>query len=349
VIWKSITLYAAGYDAHGNFRQDENADWTLTGELDGTPVSDTVFVFDPSVAPTSGTINAQIGTIQDATGTITVNTGALSSLLIRTESNHGGYQVITFSMTTDESQTFWSAGYDADGNYRGDEATTVWTSTGDLGLSGTGDSIIFTPSAPVSGTLIATVGGTISYETGTIMVGGGGVDHIIIRDAPDGAGNEVITHAMTTDQSLTLYAAGYDEGDTFVENTQVNWTLTGGLDGIPVSDTVFVFSPAVAPRSGTINAQIGTIQDATGTINVSTGALASLLIRDAANNGGDSVTTVTMSAGDSRTFYAAGYDADGNYRRDEPTSEWTSTFGLGGSGSSFLFRYGNNYRNNRSD
>jgi len=239
-------------------------------------------------------------------------------------------------MTTDQSQPFWSAGYDADGNFHGNEATTNWSSSGDLGLSGTGASILFEPSTPVSGTLTADVGGTI-YETGTITVSEGDIDHIIVRDAPDGLGNEVADHTMTTDESLTLYAAGYDGSNNFIENTLVNWTLTGTLDGIPISDTVFVFDPVEAPRSGTINAQIGTKQDATGTITVTYGAFASLLIRDAAEGGGNVVTTLTMSAGDNRTFYAAGYDGDGNFRLDEPTAVWTSTFGLGGSGSSFLF------------
>ncbi len=77
---------------------------------------------------------------------------------------------MTMTMTTDDTQEFWSAGYDADGNYRGDEAATVWTST--LGISGSGQSIVFTPTAPISGTLTATIGG-IFYTTGTIDVNSG--------------------------------------------------------------------------------------------------------------------------------------------------------------------------------
>jgi len=334
----SLVLYAAGYDEGDTFVENTLVNWSVTGTLDGTLLSDTVYIFNPILAPRLGTIVAQIGTIQDATGDITVDQGALSSLLIRTASNNGGDQVITYSMTTDESRTFWAAGYDAEGNYRDDEVITDWSSSGDLGLSGTNSaSILFEPATPRSGTLTADADGIASYETDTITVTGGVVDHIIIRDDPQGGGNIVTTHTMTTDDSLVLYSAGYDEGDNFIGNIQVNWTLTGGLDGTPISDTVFVFSPSLAPRSGTINAQIGNIQDATGTIDVGTGLLASLIIRDEPNNGGGSVTTFIMSAGDSRTFYAAGYDADGNYRDDESAAEWTSTFGLSGSGSSFLF------------
>jgi hypothetical protein len=334
-----LILFAAGYDAQNNFIENSLVNWSLTGGLDGTPVSDTIFTFDPAVAGTNGTIVAQIGagTIQDVTGNITVNPGALNSLLIRTATNNGGSQVTTLLMTTDETYTFWSAGYDADGNYRGDEAATNWGSTGDLGISGSGASILFAPTAPVSGTLIADVGGSPSYETGTITVGTGIVDHIIIRDAADGLGNEVSDILMTADDSVTVYAAGYDGENNFIQNSQVNWSTTGSLDITLISDTVFVFSPSTAPTTGTIVAQVGTNQDVTGTITVSQGALASLLIRDNSNNQGNVVITDIMSAGDSRTFWAAGYDGEGNYRADETTAVWTSTFGLGGTGSSFIF------------
>ena len=41
---------------------------------------------------------------------------------------------------------------------------------------------------------------------------------------------------MTTDDSLNLYAAGYDFSGNFIGNLKVNWTLTGSLVGEPLSE-----------------------------------------------------------------------------------------------------------------
>jgi len=331
---QSLTLYAAGYDAADNYLGDQNATWTITGNLGGTGGSGTSFTFNPAVAPATGTIEADVGGIADQTGVITVNPGALSSLTIRTGANETGIIAGALTMTTGDSQTFWAAGYDTDNNYRGDEAATVWTST--LGISGSGASIDFSPVSPVTGTLTATVG-AVNYTSGTITVNAGVLDHLIIRDAPNNGGSPVANRTLTTDQSLTLYAAGYDASDTYLGDRSVTWTVTGSLGGTGGSGSSYTFNPAVAPAFGTIEAETGGINTATGAITVNVGALASIVIRTGQNEGGSIVTTMTMTTDQSQTFWAAGYDADGNYRGDEASTVWTSTLGISGSGASIFF------------
>ncbi len=131
---------------------------------------------------------------------------------------------------------------------------------------------------------------------------------------------------------MTLYAAGYDVGDNYIGDQAVNWTLTGTLDGSGATNSSsFTFSPALAPRSGSIIATSGSISDATGTITVSPGALASLTIRDGPNNGGSIVNTVSLNTDQSITLYAAGYDAESNYIADQ-AANWSLTGTLEGSG-----------------
>jgi hypothetical protein len=140
---------------------------------------------------------------------------------------------------------------------------------------------------------------------------------------------------MTTDEILTLYAAGYDIQGNFIENLTVNWTLTGTLDSTPLSDTVFVFDPAVAPTSGTINAVIGNKQDATGTITVNPGELCYFEIRGTSCDlivtlPSDNVCipeyddTTTAYVGDNMTLFAEGYDCDDNYIADMAAIQWDS-------------------------
>ena len=64
-------------------------------------------------------------------------------------------------------------------------------------------------------------------DSGTINVVEGSLDHIIIRNAPGGGGIAFGTANITADDSLVLYAAGYDENNNFFQDVYVNWFSTG--------------------------------------------------------------------------------------------------------------------------
>ncbi|MGD9899626.1 MAG: hypothetical protein AB7T22_10935, partial [Calditrichaceae bacterium] len=255
--------------------------------------------------------------------------GDLASITIRDAAGGGGNAVTTASLTTDGSLTYYAAGYDADGNYIADQLAD-WTTTGSLdAASSTGTtSFTFNPaSAPTSGTIEATFG-AFSDATGVITVSEGVLAGITIRDAAGGGGNIVTTASLTTDGSLTYYAAGYDADGNYIADQLADWTTTGSLDvANSAGTTSFTFDPSSAPTSGTIEATFGAFSDATGVITVSEGALASITIRDAAGGGSNAVTTASLTTDGSLTYYAAGYDADGNYIADQ-LADWTTTGSL---------------------
>ncbi len=120
----------------------------------------------------------------------------------------------------------------------------------------------------------------------SVTISSGGLDYLVIRDGPNEGGSIVTTRALTTDNSLTLYAAGYDAADNYLGDQDVTWSITGTLGGSGSSGTSFAFNPNVAPASGTIEAETGGIVDATGMISISVGILDELRIRDAANGAG---------------------------------------------------------------
>ena len=64
-----------------------------------------------------------------------------------------------------------------------------------------------------------------SSGTGTIIISSSG-------DATGGAGVEVGDVTMTTDESLTLYAAVYDADNNYLEDMNVNWSTSGDLEDI---------------------------------------------------------------------------------------------------------------------
>jgi uncharacterized repeat protein (TIGR01451 family)/fimbrial isopeptide formation D2 family protein len=96
------------------------AGYTIGNTASGTGTS---YSFSPD-ATGSGTLTATKGTLTAHTGAITVSAGALSAIKIRDEAGGGGSEVGTISMTTDDSRTFYAAGYDADGNYIADQSVT---------------------------------------------------------------------------------------------------------------------------------------------------------------------------------------------------------------------------------
>jgi len=136
----------------------------------------------------------------------------------------------------------------------------------------------YTFASTVDATLYPTNPLTASPQPDVSVSSSGAVDYILIRDESDGDGIEFGLHTMSTDESLTLYAAGYDAGHNFVGDQDVTWTLTGTLDGGGGTGTNFIFNPSAAPTSGTIAADLISIgaTDATETITVTVGNLNTL-------------------------------------------------------------------------
>ena len=316
---ESLTLYAAVYDADNNYLQDVSVDWTNTGNLDAVSSSGSSFTFDPSTISTTGTISISSGSlVGDATGTITVNGGNQSYLKIRDASGGGGVEVGDITMTTDESLTLYAAVYDADNNYLQD-VSVDWTNTGNLdAVSSSGSSFTFDPSTiSTTGTISISSGSLVGDATGTITVNGGNQSYLKIRDASSGGGFEVGDITMTTDESLTLYAAVYDADNNYLQDVSVDWTNTGNLDAVSSSGSSFTFDPSTISTTGTISISSGSlVGDATGTITVNGGNQSYLKIRDASGGAGVEVGDITMTTDESLTLYAAVYDADNNYLED---------------------------------
>lgn len=78
----TLTLYSAGYDLYGNYRTDENTNWTSDGTLNpAVNTSNTASVDFIPTRPGTGTIRSQSPsnpTIYDNTGTIQVQSGTVS-------------------------------------------------------------------------------------------------------------------------------------------------------------------------------------------------------------------------------------------------------------------------------
>jgi hypothetical protein len=310
----SLRLYTAGYDADNNFLADQSAVWTLTGTLDGSGTTGTTFTFRPHISGTSGLIAATVGTLSDYTGNISVSMGTLHHIRINTAAIAGAAEFTDQTLTTGQSVNLYSAGYDADNNWRS-LVSSNWTSSGTLdAVSASGTSMVFNPvTAPTSGRIIA-VSGALRDTTGTINVITGSIASIRIRTAAGGGGVELGASTLTADDSLAMYAAAYDASSNYLADVSVTWNSTGTLDVINATGTSYIFRPVRAAASGTIIATSGSISDYTGTITVNVGILHHVRVNTSSGSAGVEFLTASLSAGQSVTLYSAGYDADSNYR-----------------------------------
>ena len=271
-----------------------------------------------------------MGGISRNTNSFDVTFTDLDHVLIVAGSSGDGSEYGENTLQTSQSFTVHAAGYDAYGNYRGDENVN-WSATGNIGYvspESNSSSTTFTATQEGTGVIIADHPdpSVTDDQTGTITVTEAEVDHIIIRNAPNNGGTPVGDTTITADDQLTLYAAGYDAGDNYLGDVSVTWSLASGdlEPTISGSGSSYIFSPTKAPANGVIRATHAAAgSDLTGTITVDVGVLASIKIRNAPNNGGDEVGTVTMTTDDNLVLYAAGYDADGNFRSDQPVT-WSS-------------------------
>ena len=182
-----------------------------------------------------------------------------------------------------------------------------------------------------SGVQITATSGSVTGISNSFTVNVGNIDHILVRDAPDNGGSEVAAVGLTADQTLTLYAAGYDAQDNYLGDVSVTWSSPSGNLAPSVSGTgsSFTFSPTTAPTSGIIRATHATAgTDDTGTITVNVGAINFVRVNSGSSGNTAAVGAQSLSASQTLTVHASGYDSDQNYRSDESVS-WSVTGGIG--------------------
>ncbi len=186
---------------------------------------------------------------------------------------YDGTPVGDISLRVGERTTFYARGYDASGLLVGDVEAN-WSSSGTLEeISEQGTSLEFIPTTEGEGKIYATytVDPSIEDSTGTINVYGSIYE---IRIVDDTASDESVGNiSMTTADTLTLYAKGYDAEGNFVSFVKVDWNRSSGnlddLNSPTTSTTSVTFEPHTAHTSGVIQATKGSYQKFTGTITVS--------------------------------------------------------------------------------
>ncbi len=334
-------------DLYGNRTADTDAVTIApsSGTLDGTLTQAAVSglaTFDHISCGATGSItltgSASGLTDTPASNTVEVTAGDAASFAVATE--HSGTETAgtAFSVTLTAKDVNGNATPD----YTGDKAIT-WTWTATNAPAGT------SPTKPADGTRTFTAGvckvsgftltnssetptitatdGAVSGASSAVTVYYGPLHHVRVESAAQGAGSEISTHTMTADDTLTVYAAGYDAFGNYWEDVSVNWSGAGVCSGNlnPTSGKSTTFTPVKA-GSGTISADhAAALDDSTGEVRVNPGTLDHIVIEDAPGGTGSAVDTLIITTFQDYTVYAVGYDSENNYLRDVAVNwSWTS-------------------------
>ncbi len=318
------TLYACGWnDTYSEFVSLVNAVWssndTGVGQVT-TPGTSTIFVgVGEGVCYVTAT-NASYGS--NDTGKLTVLDPTIDYVQIRTQDNGGGLDLCDLvnypSYERNTVVTFYGAAYNLTVGYMGSvPLTSNWTSndTNIVTVTDPGNQTTVTCSDTNSGWVWVELNVASIINQTKVTVLAWLVDYIQIRDASGGAGLNLCDPANYTSfpvgHSTTFYGAAYNHSEGFIGdvNASSTWnstdfgivdvTLAGSSSTITCSDTNWGTVTITLNDSGKINTTQVTVEKPT---------IDYIQIRDAADGGGNIVTTATYSVYDTDEFYAAGYN-----------------------------------------
>lgn len=212
---ESLTLYAAAYDADGNFMKDMPVDWATTGTLDKL---EDLAVAEPAAPaeeapPAEEQAPAPAEVAPEESAAEAPAPEAAPTPVLAAE------ETAAVASTKTISVTFVPKTADTSG--------TITADDGD-GHSAATDIITVLPAEPV-------------------------VSHIAIRDAAGGFGEQVITRTLTLSDTLVLYAAAYDTDGNYLKDVPAKWASTGTLEAVDATEAIsMTYLAATTNVSGTI-------------------------------------------------------------------------------------------------
>lgn len=336
-----LTLYAAGYNAGGDYLGDLEREWSLTGTLESanpTPVTTDRFVFNPTKAYVSGKIQARDEfNSGPLTGDITVDPGAFDHYMIKKFIEVKGgddyfTELLDDTLKIGESLEVYAYGFDADNNPLGPTAARWKIGSGETNG-------YMEPDTNSAATTQATfypekVGYCIirafspddrnNYdESGIITVAAGEPHHLMLTTEPEGRGDEISDMMLTTDQTLRIWASAVDSLDNFAGQATPKWGIIGSLDttfSLTDQSSYIDFTPETAGTSGKIYIYHPADLfpgDTTGTLTIQAGDPHHLRIALGESGNSRILGDTSLTVGDDTlTLHAAGYDVDDNYTGD---------------------------------
>ncbi len=324
----NLSLFAAGYDVSDNYIADINGTWGVTGNLDNKfSGSSSSVVFSPDTAPTSGTITFTDGSSHNAaTGQVTVSHGVLAGFSLASQI---GDQIAGQAFNLGKITAV-----DAKGNQVLSYSATV-AITDTTGTISPAQSAVFSSGSLASQNVTITkaqsdIAITLTdagkvATTNSFKVSHGALDHFRFNLTSPQVNDQVWTGAnsLTAEDQWSNILSDYNSIGTAVAITAATGTISNGnlgtadfTDGV-ANITSKNFKYTGVKGSLTLTATSATSgKTGTSSVTINPGSVSSVVIRNAANNGGGVQGSYDMQVGQSLVLYAAAYDISNNYISD---------------------------------
>jgi outer membrane protein assembly factor BamB len=322
----TANFFAAAYNSSApgdGYLGDVAVTWESNDTAVGTvttPGTSTMFI-----AQTLGGdcfVTARLGPIiSDSTGTLTVNTATLD--YIRITDAYDGNDIITVTLDVGQQVELFASGYNNTGVYVGPVSVQWSQSPSILGSFNPddGSSSIFTSGSLGGATTILASNTTegVSDDFG-LEVNDPSVDYIIIRDAPNGAGNVVTGGYYSVYEVDEFYAAAYNYTSDYLYDITALWTIDESeYASVTTPGYQTNFSAHLIDSDGICRVTAyytGGISNVTGPLIILAPKVDYILIRDTPNGGGNEVTEGYYPVYGEDEFYAAAYNDTIDYLYD---------------------------------
>jgi hypothetical protein len=183
----------------------------------------------------------------------------------------------------------------------------------------TGVSTIFTATKTGTGEINATHTTLVQDKTGTITVVASSLKSIKIVEGATGHGSELGNKSLTTDETLTLHAAGYDSLNNYLGEQSVTWKISGDIGTLSPASGSSTILDAKQPGLGKItadHARSAVADDSSGDITVKIGIANHVKILSSATGNTTETNGALLDLGETLTIHASTFDADNNYIND---------------------------------
>jgi len=331
----SLDLFAAGYDADGNFTGNVSTNWGISGDI-GTlaAVTESTNRFTATVSGTGSVVLTNAGGEVLETLSLTVsNSGVISHLQVRSQSGGTGDVLTAVTLVATDTTNFHVAGYDSSWNFVTNVEVRVLPGAGDVvrveGANPAVNPVIRGWKAGSSVVVLSNEGtGLVANLTVTVNPGTLTFIRIAGSETSDPAGWFGSAN-VDADGLLSLYLYGYDAATNSLGLQSGSWALSNSFGVINGSDTdassiiidpqVMTNGAAASANSNMVHAAVGAMSAVVSNIGISPGALASVSI-ESNTGGGAGIGSATLASGMSLDLFAAGYDADGNFTGNVSTN-----------------------------
>jgi hypothetical protein len=211
--------------------------------------------------------------VSNTTGLITVFSLKVDEIIVSYNTDGTGGPVGDKTYAVSDTDLFYATGWNTSYNQFLGLVDVAWIcsneSAGSVDPSGTSTNItaLWIPNDSICIVTAQYLG--YSGSTGTLTVLAPQVDYISIRDAANGLGNVLDEAVFNQDNTVTYYAAGYNDTVDYIGDiSQAQWIVSDGIGSVnPATGNSTVFT-ALIPGIGKISVSYNGITNESGNITV---------------------------------------------------------------------------------